>query len=102
MGETTNESSMNQELQDWIKETRQPPIEDKSPSESERKPEGKCWICKQKDAKFICLKCDQSVCSDCYFKIIGICKQCIPESIVEKWKGKNPDWEKILGVKWVD
>ena len=101
MGEKTIES-MNKELQDWIKETRELPTENKRPIDENRKPEGKCRICGQKDANFICLKCDQSVCSDCYFKIIGVCKQCIPESIVEKWKGKNPDWEKILGVQWVD
>ena len=101
MGETTTES-MNKELQDWIKETREIPTEEKRPTDTKRVPEGKCRICGKKDAKFICLKCDQSVCSDCYFKIIGICKHCIPESIVEKWNGRDPDWEKILGVQWLD
>ena len=101
MGENTTES-MNKELQDWIKETREIPVDENQNGSNNYEPEGKCRICKQKDAKFICLKCNQSVCSDCYFKIIGVCKQCIPESIVEKWKGKNPDWEKILGVQWVD
>jgi hypothetical protein len=41
------------------------------------------------------------VCSSCYFKIIGVCKECVPKDIAEKWEGKQPDWEKELGVEWV-
>ena len=100
MGETTTES-MNKELQDWIKETRQIP-QDEQKHSSKRTPEGICTICEEKEAKFICIKCEQSICADCYFKIIGVCKQCVPESVTEKWEGKSPDWAKILDVQWVD
>ena len=101
MGETINES-MNQELKDWIKETRQIPQDENKSDQSQKKPQGKCMICGQKDAKFFCIKCEQSVCPDCYFKIIGVCKQCVPENILKKWEGKTPDWGKILGVQWMD
>ena len=100
MGEMATES-MNKELQDWIKETRQIP-QDEQKQPTKKMPEGTCLICGKKEAKFICIKCGKSVCPDCYFKIIGVCKQCVPESVTEKWEGKTPDWAKILDVKWVD
>ena len=60
MGETINES-MNQELKDWIKETRQIPQDENKSDQSQNNPQGKCMICGQKDAKFFCIKCEQSV-----------------------------------------
>jgi hypothetical protein len=98
----TDRESMNQELQEWIKETKDIQLEKKNSSSSHKKPEGRCMLCGKHKAKFICLKCEKSVCMECYFKIIGVCKKCVPEDIAEKWEGKTPDWEKILGVQWVD
>jgi len=93
--------AMNEELKNWLKETKSETSENQSAKEVESKPSGKCQICGEKDAKFVCLKCDKFVCSACYFKIIGICKKCVPKDIAQKWEGKNPDWEQVLGVEWV-
>lgn len=98
--EKSNEC-MNKELQDWIKETRELPQEQTDSSEEKKKPEGKCEICGEHPATKICLKCEKSVCLSCFFKIIGICKRCVPAEISAKWEGKTPDWEQILGVQWV-
>jgi len=105
--ETTKEAaSMNEELKEWIKEAERDidlPKKDGAPSEKEiKKPENKCEICGEKAARSVCIKCGRSVCQSCYFKIIGVCKKCIPQDVVEKWESKHPDWEKILGVEWVD
>jgi len=92
--------SINEELQKWINETKKDIKTTKKTSK--RKPSGKCQICGEKTAEVVCLKCGRSVCGSCYFKIIGICKKCVPKEIAEKWEGKHPDWEKVLGVEWVD
>jgi hypothetical protein len=91
---------MNEELRKWIKESKDK-IKDTSRKEKQNKPKGKCQICGQKTAIAVCLKCNKSVCKSCYFKIIGICKKCIPPDISGKWDGSRPDWEKELGVEWI-
>ena len=95
--------SMNEELRGWLKETKNENnnLENKNEN-SKKQPTGLCEICGEKDAKFVCLKCGGFVCLSCHFKIIGICKKCIPKETAEKWEGKPPDWEKILGVEWVE
>jgi hypothetical protein len=96
-------SSMNKELYKWIKETKKDIKENKKLNEGvDNKPTGPCLICGDKPAKTICLKCGRSVCLSCHFKIIGVCKKCVPKETAEKWEGKPPDWEKILGVEWLD
>jgi hypothetical protein len=96
-------SSMNKELHKWIKETKKDIKENKKLNEEvDKKPSGPCLICGDKPAKTICLKCGRSVCLSCHFKIIGVCKKCVPKETAEKWEGKPPDWEKILGVEWLD
>ena len=101
-----NDISMNEELQEWLEETRDEIKEikgvEKTSKKHKNKPEGMCQICGENKAKSICLKCDKSVCPSCYFNILGICKKCVPEKYVEKWEARKPDWEKILGVEWVD
>ncbi len=94
--------SMNEELKKWISETKKD-IESSENEEdfSKKKPSGKCEICGEKTAESVCLKCGRSVCKSCYFKIIGICKKCVPRDIAGKWDGSHPDWEKELGVEWV-
>ena len=92
--------AMNKELQRWIEETKQD-IKDAKKTKSLKKPKGKCEICGKKIAKHVCIKCEKSVCNSCYFKIIGVCKKCIPPVIAGKWDGSHPDWEKELGVDWV-
>jgi hypothetical protein len=91
---------MNEELIRWMEETTTETPEPKT--SKPLKPSGKCQICGKKDAKSICLKCSRGVCVSCYFKIIGVCQKCVPKELVEKWMEKHPDWEKILGVEWVE
>lgn len=97
------DASMNEELKKWLKETKE---EIKTSGKKEdffrKKPSGMCQICGEKTAKAVCLKCGRSVCKSCYFKIIGVCKKCVPKDIAGKWDGSHPNWEKKLGVEWVD
>ncbi len=93
---------MNKELQQWAFEKRKEIKKaNKKIKKTKKASLGKCQICGERDSKFICLKCNRSICPLCHFKIIGICKKCIPSDIAKKWDGKNPDWEKILDLKWI-
>jgi len=94
--------SMNKELRRWIYESKENIKNYKSKKGGPIKPSGKCQICGAKIAEVVCLKCNRSVCKSCYFKIIGICKMCIPKDIAKKWDGSIPDWEKKLGIEWVE
>ena len=97
-----NAASMNEELRKWLKESKDAIKISKEKKGKSKKPSGKCQVCGEKTATAVCLKCDRSVCKSCYFKIIGICKKCVPKDIAGKWDGSHPDWEKQLGVEWVD
>lgn len=93
---------MNKDLEEWMKETKQTlKISHDHSIKNNKKPKGKCSICNDKQAKFICLKCGQFVCSSCYYNIIGICKKCIPKEITEKWDGKHLNWKKEKDVEWI-
>ena len=95
--------SMNEALREWINESKEEiRLTQKRRKKSKKKPSGKCSICGKNDAVAFCLKCNKPVCSSCYFKIIGICKNCITEDVARKWAGSRPDWEKELGIEWVD
>ena len=94
--------SMNKELRRWINESKENIKNYKSKKDESTKPSGNCQICGVKVAEVVCLKCKRSVCKSCYFKIISICKMCIPKDIAKKWDGSVPDWEKKLGVDWID
>jgi len=97
-----NNTKMNEELRRWIAESKdKTQIKDKDKKKKNKKPSGKCEICGKKKAEHVCIKCNRSVCKTCYFKIIGVCKKCVPSEIAGKWDGSNPDWEKELGVEWV-
>ena len=94
---------MNKEFKKWIQESKTKIDKNKKIAIiNSRKPEGKCQICGEKTAIAVCLKCNRSVCKSCYFKLIGICKNCIPKEIAKKWDGSLPDWEKKLGIKWIE
>ena len=95
-----SKAEMNQELQRWIQETKQE-VKSTKKKKSSKKPKGMCAICGEKTAQHICIKCGKSVCKSCYFKLIGVCKKCVPPEVGGKWDGSNPDWEKELGVEWV-
>jgi len=97
------EASMNEELKKWLEETKEEiKTSRKKEDLSKKKPFGMCQICGKKKAEAVCLKCGRSICKSCYFKIISVCKKCVPKDIVGKWDGSNSNWEKKLGVKWVD
>ncbi len=96
-----NNISMNEELREWKRETDKIVNRKKIKKEKQKKPKGKCQICGEKTAEAVCLKCGKSICNSCYFKIIGVCKKCVPPEIAGKWDGSKPDWEKELGVEWV-
>jgi hypothetical protein len=98
------QQSMNKELLDWLHQQRQDiqSLMQQSSEKTEQQPHDNCEICGEKKAKLVCLKCGRSVCTSCSFKILRICKKCVPKDIAERWDGTNPDWEKILGVEWVD
>ena len=93
-------TTMNEELLRWMEESKDQVIVAKR-KKSSSKPKGKCQVCGEKTAIAVCLKCGKSVCKSCHFKIIGVCKKCIPPEIAGKWDGSHPDWEKELGVEWV-
>jgi len=98
----TKTEDMNEELKEWIKETHAK-IKQKEKDESSIKtPTGKCAICGENKAKYVCNRCKKSVCSSDYFQLVGLCKNCVEKETADKWKGKTPDWGKLLGVKWVD
>jgi len=98
----SDDASMNDELRKWIVESKSKGDFPKNKkTKSKNKPSGKCEICGEKISKNICIKCGRSVCKSCYFKLIGVCKRCVPKEIAGKWDGSNPDWEKELGVEWV-
>jgi hypothetical protein len=95
-----NNSDMNEELKQWIQESKKDIKSSKH--KKNQKPKGFCQICGQRNASIVCIKCGRSVCSSCHFKLIGVCKKCVPPEIAGKWDGSKPDWEKELGVDWVD
>ena len=96
------DESMNEELKKWLQETKKDIKKvEKTPDFSKKKPKGMCQICGEKKSQSVCLKCGKSVCNSCYFKLIGVCKKCVPKDVGGKWDGSRPDWEKKLGLKWV-
>jgi hypothetical protein len=101
MTEETN-TSMNEALRKWINETEEYIKSHPEKKDNLAKPTGKCQICGEKTAEFVCLKCETPVCKSCYFKLIGVCKKCVPAEIAGKWDGSQPDWEKELGIKWIE
>jgi hypothetical protein len=99
-------TAMNEELKQWLLETKQYAElikkRKKTSEKPKQKPMGKCHICGEKEAKAICIKCDKFVCTKDYFHLVGLCKKCLSKEIGNKWKGTKSDWEKTLGVEWID
>lgn len=98
----TEKKDMNKELKEWIQETHANVKQKANDQSTNQKPKGFCSICAENKAKYVCQRCKKSVCSSCYFQLVGLCKNCVEKETAEKWKGKRPDWEKVLGVKWVE
>lgn len=105
MSKNKKRVSMNKQLRQWVEETKKDIDSKKNknqPDFKNKKPKGKCQICGEKKAEAVCIKCGRNVCKSCYFKLINVCKKCIPPEIAGKWDGSRPDWEKELGVEWVE
>jgi uncharacterized OB-fold protein len=100
---TDTKITMNEDLKQWISEEEQAHISRTIDARlKDKKPKGKCSICRVHPAKSVCIKCGNSVCSSCYFTIVGLCQNCLSKDTIEKWKNKKTDWKKILEVDWVD
>jgi len=99
----TTSITMNEDLKQWVSAEEQADIS-KTIQErlKDKKPKGKCDICRAHPAKSVCIKCGNSVCSSCYFTMVGLCQECLSKDTIEKWKHKKTDWKKILEVDWVD
>jgi hypothetical protein len=93
---------MNKELKEWIKETHAQVKRKEKNKVNTKKATGFCAVCGEHKAKYVCQRCKKSVCSSCYFQLVGLCKNCVEKETADKWKGETPDWEKLLGVKWVE
>jgi len=74
----------------------------KKQNNSVRPVRGVCHICGEKDAKFRCMQCHTPVCDECFFHLVGLCKNCVSKPVAKKWKKQKPNWEKKLGVEWID
>jgi len=94
---------MNKDLEQWVPAEEQADISKIMNAKlKDKKPKGKCSICRVHPAKFICIKCGNSVCSSCFFTMVGLCQSCLSKETIEKWKNKKTDWKQILKVDWVD
>jgi hypothetical protein len=90
---------MNEDLKQWVSAEEQANISKTVQARmKQRKPTGKCAICRMHPAKAVCLKCGKSVCNSCYFTLVGLCQNCLSKATIEKWKNKKTDWKKILEV----
>ena len=107
MAKTSSKTSrtieMNEELKQWLTEQDKQQLEKTiSHHMKHKQPKGMCQICGTTTAKAVCLKCNRFVCSSCYYHLVGLCQKCLSKETVETWKQQKPDWEKLLGVDWVD
>jgi len=84
------EITMNEDLKQWISEEEQADISRTIDARlKDKKPKGKCSICRVHPAKSVCIKCGNSVCSSCYFTMVGLCQNCLSKDTIEKllhWK----------------
>ena len=99
---TDKKSSMNKDLEEWLIQNKEEIQKEKEKKKEMNKPKGTCQLCGEKPAVLVCVKCGRSVCKSCHFKLIGICKKCVPKEIASRWDGSNPEWDKKLGVEWVE
>ena len=79
---THTDEMMNKELEDWIKESHIEQEKLHPDDEKQKKPEGTCEICGKNKSTVVCLKCSRSICPSCYYKILGICKDCISKEVM--------------------
>ncbi len=97
-----NKQEMNEDLKKWLKGEKKRQSDGKKTSAKKKKIKGKCEICGENPAATTCIKCGRTVCTSCYYHLVGLCEKCLSPDIAEKWKNKNPDWKEELGVDWVE
>jgi len=69
---------MNKDLEQWVSEEERANISKIMNAKlKDKKPKGKCIICRVHPAKSVCIKCGNSVCSSCYFTMVGLCQSCL-------------------------
>ncbi len=100
--EEASQNTMNQDLQLWSSKSKDQPPFESSDEHTGKKLKGKCQICGKNKATAVCLKCGKLICNSHFYHILGVCENCLSKETVEKWKKNNPNWEKILGVDWLD
>jgi hypothetical protein len=87
--------TMNEKLKKWMDE-KGIPINERE-EEREKEVKGKCAICMAREAKYRCIKCGKYICPSCYWIMFGICRECISEDIIKKWREQGKDF----GIDWV-
>ncbi len=78
-----NIGEMNEDLKKWMEEHG---VEEAEREEEEEKIEGKCQICEAREAKYRCIRCGKIACSTCFWTMLGICKECLPEEKMKEIK----------------
>lgn len=100
---TDSLKKMNESLKEWLSSKDQEIISKAIQDQlHDRKPEGICQVCGVNTAKAVCIKCKKSICTSCYFTMVGLCKNCLSKETVDSWKTQKPNIKKILEVDWVD
>lgn len=74
---------INEELRKWAEEHG---IKMKKEEKKEEKIQGKCEICGIREAKYRCIRCNKIACLSCFWKMLGICKECLPEEKIKEQK----------------
>ena len=77
-----DEKEMNEDLIQWTKEHKLQLKEDDAENSCIH---GKCERCELKDAKYKCIKCEKIFCMACFWKMIGMCKDCISEEQMKEY-----------------
>lgn len=90
MKDDKNLKTTNEELRKWMEEHGIPIAERKEEKEGEIK--GKCVICMARNAKYKCIKCGKCVCPSCYWIMFGICRECVSEDVIKKWREQGKDF----------
>jgi len=78
-----NIGEMNEDLKKWMEEHG---VEMEEKEEEEEEIEGTCEICEVREAKHRCIRCGKIACNSCFWTMLGICKECLPEEKLKEIK----------------
>ncbi len=65
-------------------------------------PKGPCSICVTKDAAEKCLHCNQAVCREHFWIMLGLCKSCATEEELQSAREGTHRPRPDLDIKWVE